>query len=131
MDGAGTRIGTQPIRVVVTTDEYEIEGFIHIKPGGYQSRVSDLLNVHDLQYLPVTDATIRTLTQQHKAPRKVDTVILRLADVKMVVPLDEEKAQTAPESGAAPKAENPPGTPPGGYMGGPWGDYGGDLTGKP
>lgn len=38
-------VQTQAIRVMVTTDDYEIEGFIHVKPGGYQSRVSDLLNV--------------------------------------------------------------------------------------
>ena len=52
--GLESKITTQAIKVMITTDVYEIEGFLHIKPGGYQSRVSDLLNAKGLQYIPIT-----------------------------------------------------------------------------
>jgi hypothetical protein len=84
----GTHIQTKPIKVMVTTDDYEIQGYMHIKPGGYQSRISDLLNVKELHYVPITDATFRKLRQPDEPPRKAQTLILKLDTIKMVVPLD-------------------------------------------
>ncbi|GBE57650.1 hypothetical protein BMS3Abin01_00571 [bacterium BMS3Abin01] len=84
----GTQIKTKPIKVLVTTDDYEIEGFMHIKPGGYQSRVSDLLNAKELHYVPITHAVFRKLRHPDEPSRKTATLILRLDTIKMVVPLD-------------------------------------------
>ena len=85
-------IQTQTVRVSVTTDDYEIEGFIHVKPGGYQSRVSDLLNVKELHFIPLTQVTYHSLRRPDEPPRTSDTLIVRLDTIKMVVPengLDE------------------------------------------
>ena len=72
--------------MLLTTDEYEIEGFLHIKPGGYQSRVSDLLNAKGLQFVPVTHVTYRSLRHPEEPARHGDTLIVRLDSIKMVVP---------------------------------------------
>ncbi len=83
-----TQIKTKLIKVLVTTDDYEIEGFMHIKPGGYQSRVSDLLNAKELHFVPITRAVFRKLRHPDEPCRKAATLILRLDTIKMVVPLD-------------------------------------------
>ncbi|MEK6536030.1 MAG: hypothetical protein AABZ63_00905 [Actinomycetota bacterium] len=79
-------IQTEVIGVTITTDDYEIEGFIHIKPGGYQSRVSDLLNVKELHFIPLTQVTYHSLRRPDEPPRTSDTLIVRLDTIKMVVP---------------------------------------------
>ncbi len=89
----GSSIQTKPIKVLITTEDYEIEGFMHIKPGGYQSRISDLLNMKELHYIPVTQATFRKLRHPDEPPRHADTLILKLDTVKMVVPLDKNRPQ--------------------------------------
>lgn len=89
--GVGGHIQTKPIKVLITTDDYEIEGCMHIKPGGYQSRLSDLLNAKDLNYIPVTDAVFRKIRHPDEPPRRAETVILKLDTVKMVVPLDHRR----------------------------------------
>ncbi len=84
----GAQVPTRAVRVLITTDDYEIEGDMHIKPGGYQSRISDLLNARDLHYLPVTSVVFRRRGAESEPPRRADTVILRRDTIKMVVPLD-------------------------------------------
>jgi hypothetical protein len=87
----GTKVHTETIRALITTDDYEIEGNLHIKPGGYQSRISDLLNIKELHYVPITEATFRKLDSPDEQPRQAKTLIIKLDSIKMVVPLDERK----------------------------------------
>lgn len=101
-----TKIQTRPIRVLVTTDDYEIEGYMHIKPGGYQSRISDLLNMRDVHYLPITQVRFRNLHRPDEPLREVETMIVRLDTIKVVVPLDSESAP-----GAQPDQSASAGTP--------------------
>lgn len=86
--GIGGHIQTKPIKVMIATDDYEIEGNMHIKPGGYQSRLSDLLNAKELHYIPVTDVVFRKIRHPDEPPRHADTVIIKMDTIKMVVPLD-------------------------------------------
>jgi hypothetical protein len=104
----GAKIETHAIKVHVDTDDYEIEGYIHIKPGGYQSRLSDILNVKDVRFLPITCATCRNRRRPDEEPRQVKTMILRLETINMVVPVDEEGQPMAEEAGGyAGGANNP------------------------
>lgn len=75
---------------MVTTDDYEIDGYMHIKPGGYQARLSDLLNIRELQYVPITDATFRSIKHPEEPPRTAQTLIIRVDTIKMVVPLNSD-----------------------------------------
>lgn len=88
----GAKVETRPIQVLITTDDYEIEGHMHIKPGGYQSRISDLLNLKELHYIPVTDAVLHKLRSPDEQPRQAKTVIIKLDCIKMVVPMEDEKS---------------------------------------
>jgi hypothetical protein len=97
---ASDKIQTQPMKVLVTTDDYEIRGLMHIKPGGYQSRISDLLNVRDLHYIAITQATYRSLKRPDEPTRKAWTLIVRLDSIKMVVPEDGQD-NVPPEMAAA------------------------------
>lgn len=84
--GVNPNIETKAVRVLITTDDYEIDGFLHIKPGGYQSRVSDILNAKGQQYLPLTNATYRNVRHPDELVRKVETLIIRMDTIKMVAP---------------------------------------------
>ncbi|MDO8735762.1 MAG: hypothetical protein Q7K29_01595 [Thermoleophilia bacterium] len=90
--GNTNRLETKPIRVLMTTDDYEIDGYMHIKPGGYQSRVSDILNVKGLHYIPLTNATYRNIRHPDEPVRKVATLIIRMDTIKMVAPQNGAEA---------------------------------------
>ncbi|MCL4474584.1 MAG: hypothetical protein M1455_11755 [Actinobacteria bacterium] len=94
---ASNKIQTQTIRVLLTTDDYEIDGLMHIRPGSYQSRVSDILNVKEMHFVPLTHVTYRSLRNPGEPARTAETMILRLDTIKMAVPLEhEEKAPAGP-----------------------------------
>lgn len=96
--GVSSHIETKTIRVLITTDDYEIDAFLHIKPGGYQSRVSDILNAKGQQYLPLTNATYRNIRNPGDPVRKVETLIIRVDTIKMVAPQNGSELVSRMES---------------------------------
>jgi hypothetical protein len=46
------------LRVRLETDRHTIEGTLQLPSEGYRSRMTDFLNSHDSDFLPVTDAEI-------------------------------------------------------------------------
>ena len=113
----GEKVATSPLKVLVTTEDYEIRGLMHTRPGGYQSRISDLLNLKDLHYIPITQATYRSLRHPDEPPRKAWTLIVRLDTIRMVVPEDEADSrivdptatmQTQAQSGPSVPGQNRP-----------------------
>jgi hypothetical protein len=46
------------LRVRLETDRHVIEGTLQLPSEGYRSRMTDFLNSHDSDFLPVTDATL-------------------------------------------------------------------------
>ncbi len=56
-EGGNAAVRTQAIQVRIhTRGGAEVVGFAHVKPGAYQRRVSDLLNLGKVKYVPITDA---------------------------------------------------------------------------
>ena len=100
-----SQIHTQTIRVLLTTDDYEIDGLMHVRPGSYQSRVSDILNVKELHFVPLTHVTYRSLKNPNEPPRSVDTLIVRLDTIKMAVP--QESWNQAPAGVDKPDETSP------------------------
>jgi len=47
------------LRVRLETERHVIEGTLQLPNEGYRSRMTDFLNSHDSDFLPVTDARIR------------------------------------------------------------------------
>lgn len=91
------KIPTKPIKVMITTDDYEIQGCLHIKVGGYQSRLSDLLNAKDTKFIPVTDAVYLGINNPDGQPQHADTMIVRIDSIKAVVPDTREEKKAAGE----------------------------------
>ncbi len=52
-------IETEPVFVRVFTANFEIEGLIHTKPGGYFNRVTDLLNLAKMIFVSLTRVRYR------------------------------------------------------------------------
>jgi hypothetical protein len=46
------------LRVRLETERHVIEGTLQLPNEGYRSRMTDFLNSHDSDFLPVTDATL-------------------------------------------------------------------------
>lgn len=102
--GISSRIETKAIRVLITTDDYEIDGYMHIKPGGYQSRISDILNGRGALYLALTNVRYRDRHNPDELVRKVETLIIRMDTIKMVAP--HNGAEFIPKEPEADDAES-------------------------
>jgi hypothetical protein len=48
-------------RVRLETPRLEIRGLMHLAKDGYRSRISDLLNASEREFIILTDATVRQL----------------------------------------------------------------------
>ncbi len=83
------RVKTQPVRAKILTDEYEIEGNVHLKPGTYQGRVSDILNAPEVEFIPVTQATCTSRNSRGSAPVKTDCTIVQVKTIRMVFPFED------------------------------------------
>lgn len=80
---ATLRIKTEPVAVRVFTTGFEIEGNAHTKPGGYWSRVSDILNVGKLNFLAITEARYRRRDSKDNFAESA-CLIVNLKDVELV-----------------------------------------------
>lgn len=83
---------------MITTDDYEIQGYLHIKVGGYQSRLSDLLNAKDAKFIPITDAVYLQTHNPDGQPQHADTMIVRIDSIKAVVPYAEQEKKAMREA---------------------------------
>lgn len=84
------RIKTNPVRVKVYTDDYIIQGLVHTKPGGYKERVSDILNDPASRFMVLTDAWFRPAGDEQAPFRACETLILRIEDVKLLIPFEDD-----------------------------------------
>ena len=91
------KMETQAIKVMVITDDYEIHGKMHVKPGGYQARVSDILNHKDVRYIPITAATFKSLVRPDEDAQIAEALIVRVDTIKMVAPEKESAASAQNE----------------------------------
>ena len=53
-------------RVLIETDRHRIEGLLTLARDGYRSRISDVLNASERDFIPLTDVTVELLG--HDAP---------------------------------------------------------------
>lgn len=80
---------TLPVRARILTDEYEIEGNVHIKPGVYRGRVSDILNAPEVEFIPVTQAKCTSRASADSKPVSTDCTIVQVRTIKMVFPFED------------------------------------------
>ncbi len=96
-------VRTHPVRVrVFARNGAVITGLAHIKPGAYQRRVSDVLNMGQVRYVAVTDASY---AMPGKDTTLTDCVLVNVDDIVMV---DVAPPQPGDEDASEPLL---PGTP--------------------
>ncbi len=81
-------------RVVVETTRHRITGTVHLARDGYRSRISDLLNASDREFLALTDALVEPL-DPGAPPAEHPFLAVQRRHVVLVAPLEDERAQAA------------------------------------
>lgn len=84
MQDSGLRVKTEPVQVRIFTSAFEIEGKAHAKPGGYTGRVTDILNMSKISFLPVTDARYRARNSDSDDITESDCVIVRVDTIEVL-----------------------------------------------
>ena len=74
-------------RILLETTRHRIRGTIHLSRDGYRSRVSDLLNASERDFLPLTDATVEPLDGR-AAPQAHEFLAVQRSHIVFVVPLE-------------------------------------------
>jgi len=90
----------EKIRVIIGTSAYRIEGDVHILAGG---RLTDLVNVKAKDFWAITNAIIRSVTDD-KVLYKIGYGVVARDDIIFLFPI-EELQSAAPSSGEAPAAK--------------------------
>ena len=81
-------------RILLETERHRIQGTVHLSRDGYRSRISDLLNASERDFLPLTDATVEPLAGGGPAETHGFLAVQR-SHVVLVVPLDTEAVEGA------------------------------------
>jgi hypothetical protein len=102
------------LRVRLETDRHVIEGTLQLPSEGYRSRMTDFLNSHDSDFLPVTDAVL-TAHGDEASGQRHDYLAVSVRHVMLGVELED--LGTFDEAGEPPSeplavVSTPP--PPGG-----------------
>jgi hypothetical protein len=84
-----TKARTQPVRAKILTDQYEIEGNIHVKMDELHGRVSQILDAPDIEFVPVTQATCTSRTAPESEPVHTDCTIIQVKTIRMVFPFED------------------------------------------
>jgi hypothetical protein len=77
-------------RIRVETDRHRIEGILTLARNGYRSRVSDVLNASERDFLTLTDVTLTSL--DGGAPELHPYLTLSRRHIVFAVSLDEESS---------------------------------------
>ncbi len=87
------------LRVRLETERHTIEGTLQLPSEGYRSRMTDFLNSHDSDFLPVTAATL-TSRDGRGAPEQHDYLAVSVRHIMLGVEL--ESLGTFDEAGEPP-----------------------------
>jgi hypothetical protein len=87
------------LRVRLETERHVIEGTLQLPSEGYRSRMTDFLNSHDSDFLPVTDARLGGLAADGPVERHE---YLAVSVRHIVLGVELEDLGTFDEAGAPP-----------------------------
>ena len=73
------------LRVRLETERHVIEGTLQLPSEGYRSRLTDFLNAHDTDFLPVTDAT---LAPRDGTPERHDYLAVSVRHIVLGIELE-------------------------------------------
>ena len=75
-------------RISIQTPHHRIVGVATLASDGYRSRLSDLLNAPERDFIPLTDATVTELDGEHEVTRH-EFIAVHRQHVVFAVPLGE------------------------------------------
>lgn len=79
-------------RVIFETARHRIEGTVTMSRDGYRSRLSDLLNASEREFVSLTEATVTSLDNPD-APQEVHPfVVVSRRQIVIAVPLGETRS---------------------------------------
>lgn len=82
---------TQIQRVVLETSSRRIVGDLTLPAEGYRTRISDLLNRRDIQFLAVANATLEDLDESAgNGPVDLDFVAIGIGQLELVYPAPDQ-----------------------------------------
>ncbi len=76
-------------RVYVETERHRISGHITLAREGYRSRVSDVLNAGERDFLPLTDCVVELIGREGEGTRHPVLAVSR-RHIVLVIPEDED-----------------------------------------
>ncbi len=76
-------------RVIFETVRHRIEGTVTLARDGYRSRLSDVLNASEREFLSLTDATVAELDRPDVKPVVHPFVVVSRRQIVLAIPLDE------------------------------------------
>lgn len=90
MDSPGEvhKVKTEKIRVSIETSSSTIVGTVHKPAQAYRSRLSDLLNQRDANFLSVTDAAVYRQGDFDEPAYSTAYLAVNLDSIEMVRPLE-------------------------------------------
>jgi hypothetical protein len=99
-------------RVRIETDRHAIEGTLQLPNEGYRSRMTDFLNAHEQDFVPVTDAEIEWLDGS-RGTERLEYVAIATRHIVLVTELEslgvfDETGTPPPEALHAVSTPPPP-----------------------
>ncbi|MCW3040776.1 MAG: hypothetical protein JWM31_2681 [Solirubrobacterales bacterium] len=82
-------------RVVIETARHRIEGTLTLARDGYRSRVSDVLNATERDFVSLTDVSVGLLDDPHSTALHPFLIVSRL-QIVLAVPLDAGAGPSSP-----------------------------------
>jgi hypothetical protein len=89
-------------RVILETVRHRIEGTITMSRDGYRSRLSDILNASEREFISLTNATVVTLDDPDALVQSHPFVVVSRRQLVLAIPLGE--ATSGPPSSPPPLA---------------------------
>jgi hypothetical protein len=77
--------------ILLETERHRIRGIVHLARDGYRSRISDLLNASERDFLPLTDAIVEPL-DGGEGPTRHGFLAVQRRHIVFVAPRDEDDA---------------------------------------
>jgi len=83
------KVRTHLVKARILTDDFEIEGNVHIRKGADSGKVSDILSAPDSDFIPVTQARCTSRGSHFSKPVQTDCTIVQVKTIKMVFPFED------------------------------------------
>lgn len=80
-------------RVILETVRHRIEGTVALSRDGYRSRLSDLLNACEREFLSLTDATVTELEGDENGGALHPVVVVSCRQIVLAIPLGAHHPQ--------------------------------------